>query len=179
MATTNRLRDAVKTISWGVLFMVGGAWLWYIMVDNPFDDLALICRAETVPGFIIDTWEEVDTGDEGGTYWSHGATYKYTLPDGNEVTQNTGFSSGRLKDELRDLEQPYPIEVEYLPDSPDVSRIKGSGSPTIFDWVWRKAGLGSLLLAMFVAPGISVLRDGIRKYRDCEILLSVQRCGQP
>jgi hypothetical protein len=171
MATTNELRDAVKTTLWGVLFVVGGAWLWYILVGNPFHDLALICRGETVPGYITDTWEDAESGDEGGTLWFHGVEYDYTLPDGREFTQ-TSSGDGRLKDELRDLRQPYPIEVEYLPDDPDVSRIKGNGSPTIFDWVWRKAGLGSLLLAMFVAPGISVMRDGIRKYRDCEQRLS-------
>jgi hypothetical protein len=70
--------------------------------------------------------------------------------------------SGQLKEKFRDLQRPYPIEVEYLPNNPSVSRIKGDGSASITDWLWRKAGLGSLLLALFVSPGIILLRNGIR-----------------
>jgi hypothetical protein len=58
-----------------------------------------------------------------------------------------------------------PIEVEYLPDNPAVSRIKGSGSKNLFDWLWREVALGGLLLAMFLAPGCSMLRSALNEWK--------------
>jgi hypothetical protein len=161
---TKELKSTASSALWGFLLLLGAFWFWYSLVGNPFDDLALIRRGHTVQGFIVDTWEDAESGDEGGTQWLHRAIYKFRLPDGREFMQRTKDSSGRLKAELRDLAQPFPIEVEYLPDNPAVSRIKGDGSPNLFDWLWRKIGLGSLLLALFLAPGFAMLRSAVREF---------------
>jgi hypothetical protein len=168
------LKSVVSYTAWGVVFCVGALWFWHYLVGNPFDELELIRRGHTVPGFIVDTWEEVESGDEGGTHWLHGALYTYRMPDGQEFTQRTKESSGRLKPELQDLTQPVPIEVEYLPDNPAVSRIKGDGSPNLFDWLWRKIGLGTLLLALFLAPGLGMLRTAIRDFKQHKRTLKQQ-----
>jgi hypothetical protein len=165
MATNNKLGDSMKRLIWGVLWILAACWFSYYLIGNPLDELALIRRAQTAVGFIVDTWEDVEDGDDGRAHWFHGATYTYRLPAGREYTQRTKDVSGRLKEKFRDLQQPYPIEVEYLPDNPTVSRIKGDGSESIMDWLWRKAGLGSLLLALFVSPGIILLRNGIREMK--------------
>jgi len=158
------LKSAVSSALWGAVFIVWAIWFWHSLVGNLFDEFALICRGQTTHGFIIDTWEDAESGDEGGTHWFHSVVYTYQLPDGREFTQSTNSRHGRLKSELCDLARPFPIEVEYLPDDPSVSRIKGDGSPSVFDWLWRKIGLGGLLLAIFLAPGIAMLRDGIRDF---------------
>ena len=163
MATRAEIRDAMKTVCWGILWIVGACWFWYSCVGNPFDELALIRRAHTTPGFIIDAWEDVEDGARGEAHWFHAATYKYRLPDGREFTQRTRDYSGRLKDEFHDLTQPHPIEVEYLPENPAVSRIKGEGSDGLIDWLWRKVGLGLVLLALFLSPGLVLLRNGCRE----------------
>ncbi|MEQ8789891.1 MAG: DUF3592 domain-containing protein [Pirellulaceae bacterium] len=163
------LKSAGISAFWGVVFLLGAVWFWHYLVGNPFDEFALVTRGQTAPGFIVDTWEDVEYGDEGGTHWFHAAVYKYRLPDGREFTQRTKTNSGPLRSEFRDLTQPYPIEVEYLPDAPAVSRIKGNGSPSVFDWLWRRVGLGGLLLALFLSPGIFMLRIALsdfKKYRQ-------------
>jgi hypothetical protein len=165
LATNDELGDLVKTLIWGVAWILGACWFWYYLVGNPLDELALIRGAQVAAGFIVDTWEDVEDGDEGGTHWFHGVTYTYRTPDGREFTQSIKNGSGRLKDELQDLQQPYPIEVEYLPDNPTVSRIKGNGCDSITEWLWRKVGLGSLILTLFVSPGIVLLRNGVREIR--------------
>jgi hypothetical protein len=86
---------------------------------------------------------------------------------GREFKNRTRAGTGRLKPKFQDLTQPVPIEVEYLPENPAVSRIKGDGSPTVLDWLWRKLGLGGLLLALFLAPGCMMLRDVIRSLAQC------------
>ena len=162
---TSQAKKAAKTAFWGIVLLVGALWFWHALVGNPLDDLALIRRAHIAPGFIVDTWEDAESGDEGGTHWFHGALYTFRLPDGREITQRTRDGSGRLKARFRDLTHPVPIEVEYIPDNPTVSRIKGSGSPTVFDWLWRKLALIGLLLALLLAPGYSMLRSVIKEWR--------------
>ena len=164
MALKNhQLRDAVKTLAGGILLTVGAFWLWYFLIGLPLDDLALIQRGKVVPGFIVDTWEdvEVESRREGGTTWSSAAIYEYRLPDGRDF-KGVSKGSSRLKDELRYLTEPLPIEVEYLPDNPNVSRIKGDGCQSVTEWLWRKVGLGGLFLLAFLAPGFIYLRDGVR-----------------
>jgi uncharacterized protein DUF3592 len=163
---TKELKSAASSALWSFLLLLGAFCFWHYLVGNPFDDLALIRRGHTVQGFIVDTWDEPQNGDEGGTQWLHGAIYKFRLPDGREFMQRTKDGSGRLKAEFRDLVEPVPIEVEYLPDNPDVSRIKGEGSSNLFDWLWRKVGLSSLLLALFLAPGFAMLRSAVREFME-------------
>lgn len=165
MATNNEVIGSVKTLAWGILWILGAVWFWHYSFGNPLDELALIRRAQIAPGSIVDTWEDVGDDDYGRAHWSNKATYTYRLPDGREFTKSTKSVSGRLKETFRDLQQPYPIEVEYLPDKPMVSRIKGDGSDSIMDWLWRKVGLGGVLLILFASPGIILLRNGV-----CEIM---------
>lgn len=151
----------MKKLIWGTLWILGAVWFCYYSFGNPLDELALIRRAQIAPGSIIDTWEDVEDGDDGRAHWFHGATYTYRLPDGREFTKSKTSVSGRLKEKFQNLQQPYPIEVEYLPDNPKVSRIKGDGNSSITDWLWRKVGLGGLLLILLASPGIILLRNGV------------------
>ena len=158
-------RKAMKSMFWGVTLILLGCGFWYSLVGNPLHDLRLIQRGRTIPGYIIDAWEDVGDDDHGRAVWSHGVTYTYQLPDGREFQQNTSEFPGALRDEFRDLQEPYPVEVEYLPEDPLISRIKGTGSDSITDWLWRKAGLGTLLLLMCLSPGVALLQDCVRELR--------------
>ena len=158
------LKKSVHSALWGVALLFLAFLFWHHFAGNPFDELALIRHGQTVPGFIVDTWEEEGDNDGGGTSWLHGAVFTYTLPDGREFTQRTRDKPGRLKPDFRDLERPLPIEVQYLPDTPEVSRIKGEGSPNVFDWLWRKIGLGGLWLALLASPGVVMLRQAAREF---------------
>lgn len=155
---------AAKSCVGGLLWIIGVCWFFYSVLGNPIDELALILRAETAPGFVIDAREDVEDS-ETGTHWFHAAAYRYELPDGRQFTGCTRSRSGRLKGEFCYLEAPYPVEVEYLPDNPEVSRLKGDGSDSITDFLWRKAGLGLVMLSIFLWPGITLLRKGFSEMK--------------
>lgn len=157
-----KFKDQASSIVFGILVVVLAVLFWLYLVGNPIHEFALIQKGQTVTGSIVDTWEDAESGDRGGAQWTHAAIYTYQLPDGRKFTAHTKHNSGRLKDEFRDLKQPYPIEVEYLADNPEVSRIKGDGCQSIFEWLWRTVGLGGLLLALFISPGYVLLRHAIR-----------------
>jgi hypothetical protein len=155
----------MKTLLFGIAWIVGAFWFCFSIAGNPVDELALIRRAQVAPGLIVATWEEPSDGDDGGTHWFHEVTYTYRLPDGREFTQRTKSGSGRLKEGFRHLQRPCSVVVEYLPDNPKVSRIKGDGCSTITEWLWRKVGLGLAVLALFATPGVLLVRDGVRELR--------------
>ena len=160
-----KFKDQASTIVCGMLLVVAAILFWLYLVGNPIHEFALIRNGQTVAGAIVDTWEDAESGVEGGTTWTHFAIYSYRLPDGREFTARTKDSSGGLKNEFRDLHRPYPIAIEYLPDNPRISRIKGAGCQSVFEWVWRTLLLGGLILALLLSPGCVLLRNAFRNIK--------------
>jgi len=157
----NQLNDSIKTAIIGALWIAVAVWFVFYLAGNPLNELALIRHGDTTLGFIVDAWEDVEEHDNGRPMWFHGGTYTYYLPDGRKFTQQTKEASGRLSPEFRNLEYPYPIEVEYLPNKPNISRIKGSGYKSITGWLIRIVG-GCFLLVMLSFPGVGLLWYGVR-----------------
>jgi hypothetical protein len=160
-ARRGRLLAPTKTIALGVLLLIGACWfLWYEIGGNPLTELALIRRAEVTTGTLVETYE-IEHDTDRGVYVRDAGIYVYRLPDGREFRAYTRVPTGQLKEQQ---------QVEYLPDRPGLSRIKGDGCQTVTEWLWRKVGLGLLLLAALSAPGIMLIRSG---QRDMSHILSV------
>lgn len=166
MDSTDGPKQALKTVAWGFLWIVGAGAIWLNLVGNPLHELRLILRAETAQGQIVNTWEDVEEGDEGGSHWYHSVDYTFRLRDGREITASTGRRSGRLSPELANLAQPIPVQVEYDRFSPSISRLKGDGNQSVGEWLVRKVGLGGVVLVLLLSPGVKLIQDGIRGYRS-------------
>jgi len=140
-------------------------WLYTTLIDA-WQELTLMRNHETCFGYIIETWEDM-TGeaDDGRLIWEHGATYTYRLPDGREFTQYTR-GHGRLKPEFQDLSQPYPIEVEYLPDNPTISRVKGDGPNNITGWLRTEVGYWAFFPLILLAIGVYLLWKAVSELRN-------------
>ncbi len=162
-------------LGWGLFLLVGACWFWWQIGGNPLNELALIRHGFTVPGFITDAWEDVNDDEYGRTHWSHSVTYRYRLRDGREF-MGAVHGSGRLKRDVSYRDRPYSVEVEYLPEHPSVSRIKGAGCQTVMEWLWRRLGLGSLVLVLFCSPGLYLVQRGLR---DLSRVLRAHRQPRP
>lgn len=149
----------------GILLALGAVFFWFHFVGHPFDDLSLLLRSQTAAGTVIEAEEVVDDDSNGRAVWSHHVTYRYIVPDKGEFRGTTGSLPGRLREDMRAMTEPVAVAVEYLPDHPGISRIKGSGCSSVFEWVWRKALLGLFLLVLFLAPGMICLRLGWKALR--------------
>ena len=179
--------DHAKTItlwglSWGLSITLWGLWclfavgLVYHICGNPLDELALIRRAKVATGVLDDTFEIEEEDSRGSVHAGTAGVYIVRLADGREFKTVDRIWHGRPIDRQ---------EIEYLPDNPAVSRIKGSGNQSVGEWLWRKIGLGSLLLAAFLSPGIVGLRGVFKDikghlvdYRACHALdAGVRRSG--
>ncbi len=147
--------EPYKAILWGVLLILGAWGVGYYLRGNPFDELALIRRAQITTGFLVETQEsDREDVDEQGDI----GVYTYSLPDGRtfKATTHSAVSPGQLQEHQ---------EVEYLPDNPAVSRIRGDGCRSVMGWLWLTVVTGGILLAIFVIPGIRLLRNGVRDIR--------------
>jgi hypothetical protein len=139
---------------WGVLAILAGCWFWHSLIGNPLYEIALIRRAIIASGTLVATHEEKQEDYRGHVYVSDVGVYAYRLPDGREFKAITRAPTGHLKEQRL---------IEYLPYDPAVNRIKGDGCQGVVEWLWRKAGLGALLLAAFVSPGVIMIRNGMRR----------------
>ena len=63
----------------------------------------------------------------------------------------------RLRTEFRSLTQPYPVEVTYLPDNPDLSRISAELSDNI-PGIFRQSLMDYVFAAFFMLLGFYLLR---------------------
>ena len=167
--------EAIQYILWGVVLILGAFGFWYSLLGNPFSEIRLILWGQEVPGFIVDTWEDVGDTDDGGTVWTHGYVYTYSIPSGREFRQSIDNRSGRLKAAFFDLEEPYPVKLEYLPGDPTISRLKGNGSQSVMEWLWRDIGLGGFLLVLFLSPGVAMLKIGVRLIRWRRLASAMER----
>jgi len=127
--------DRLKTVLLGLLLLTGGLWFWLYLLGNPLNELALIRRGVTAKGVITDV----------------GASYEFRLPNGQMIKGETGV--------ITYYPPEYNIEVEYRPDDPSVSRIKGDGCSTVREWLWRNVGL----LILFFSPGVGLILWGFRR----------------
>lgn len=151
----SRLPPASR-IAWGVLIIVGACVFVWHLAGNPLHDLALIRRAQVTIGTLTES-QEVEHDTDRGVYYSDVGLYTYRIPDGREFQVVNEVPSGQLKEQE---------QVEYLPDKPAVSRIKGSGSQTITEWLGRWGLAGGLLLSMVCAGVFSeVILPGIREMK--------------
>lgn len=154
MAAPAKLSDSIKTLLWGVLWVAVALWFMHYIAENPLNELALIRRAQVAAGSLTDTFEHEQEDERGRVYFSDVGVYTFRTPDGQQFQASTKVPIGQLSKQR---------EVEYLPDDPAVNRIRGDGCASIFEWLWRKVGLGVILLALFLSPGITLLRKGIRE----------------
>ena len=159
-------KAALKRIAWGLVALAFSIGFFEYLVENPYHEFLLIQNAQTAPGHVTDTWEEAESGDDGGTHWTCSYTYVFQLPDGREVTAYSGHRSGQLRPEFSYIEEPVPVEVEYFPTDPSINRIKGDGCQTVLEWFLRKVCVGGFLLVMLCLPGGYLLRDGIKALRS-------------
>lgn len=156
---SSKIPQTVKNILFGIFFMLLLFLIWYHAIGgNPLNELALIRRAQITTGTLVETFEEEREKPEysgGGEYYIYKGVYVYRLPFGREFKVVTESDDNQFEKQ---------VEVEYLPDNPAISRVKGDGCQSIIEFLWRKAGLGSILLAIFMVPCIQYIKRNMVKH---------------
>jgi len=146
-----------KTVIVGLVATIVGLLMVHHMVGNPLTDGFILLWGKETEGQI--NWTHQDY-DEAGPFFS----LEYQFRVGGHTFTSRYTRDGELNDEFYDIDSVIPVKVEYYPHMPSLSRIKGNGTQSVFEWVWRKLLLGSLLYAAFLAPGVFLLRGEWKKW---------------
>jgi|GEM_PF-4062321 len=88
--------------------------------------------------------------------------YNFTTQDGkviNDISSDLGYMPYF---KIR----PLPILVEYLPDNPEINRIKDETSQCkkLGEFIWRKLGHSGLLLIVFYSIGYEMVKHWIKDF---------------
>lgn len=139
-----------RALIFGVFWVLVSCVAWYYVGGDLFAQIGLSMNHRCAPGVIIDGDEELGENH----VWTSRVVYRYKIPDGRSIT-----SSSVLDGRLPGL--PFPVEVEFFPARPEISRIKGTSREEFFN----------LALLLFVATipacyGYLTLRDEFRKRRS-------------
>ena len=112
--------------------------------QDAVDERALIDHAQLVPA----TLDVVRSGRGGAE-----GEYGFRMRDGTRGTVRRGY------DTLHEI--PHLLEVEYLPEKPEVKRIKGVGSNTVGQWRFWLVLKFTFLTVVF-SFGVWMLVRGLR-----------------
>jgi hypothetical protein len=163
----------IKSIISGVSIPVIAAVIWLVSSSSPLNDLSLITKGKIAQGYITkaeEQSEEVSYNDDR----SHGIRYYYTyeynfaIPTGKRIT-SFGEEDGELPEYFIDLAfKPYAVDVEYLPNNPQICRVKEmeSSDKTIWAWLRHRFSIGAIVMVFFIYLGFSTIKNGLKKYKS-------------
>jgi len=129
-----------------------------MMLQSSRDELAMIDHATVVPATLVDVGvASHDPRDDGG---GAEGRYTYRMLDGKQGDISKTYDS---VDQIPGYENDEILEVEYLPEKPEVKRVKGTGSSSPGEFkFWL--GFKCLLLAIwFIVSGaffVGAVRNG-------------------
>lgn len=131
----------------GVLGISATILIAFYLWHGAFEERALIQHSRVVPATIAN----VSSGRDGVE-----VEYSYQTLAGENETVTGGY------DHLDDIPgADEVVEVEYLPENPQVKRLRGTGNTSISQWKFWLI-LKCLLLIVFLIGSIWLLRVGLR-----------------
>lgn len=160
------LRGLLSRLVPGVFALVVAIWFYDWLAPNPIESLCLLEWGKPVKAKFLDAYGDFQEEDAGPGYTYGIVTYEFMADNGEKITTSTRQLKGGLPEEwLDEKTRPKTIDVDYFPKFPHWNRIQGTGIDSFFDWLWRQALLGTLLLALFLSPGVALLKNGIGEIR--------------
>lgn len=148
-----------KSVFWGLVVTGVMFAFWYSMAGNPLNEYRFMQRGVLLNAEIGECSQEYAESDsgQGGPYQRCG--YRYVV---------NGTSYNDVSDFAQDVGD--AVEILYLPDNPSVHREKLGAATGIFDFIFRKMILGTVLLVMFLSIGFVMIRDGINSFKGKNVV---------
>ncbi|MDO9464764.1 MAG: hypothetical protein Q7J67_05655 [bacterium] len=160
------MQNYQKTILCGIGAILIVVLFAHYLIGNPVTGLMLLKWGKVTKGHIVQTDQDYEH-NESGSHASYSVQYEYNI-DG-QYFKKRYIRSGKLKPTLESLEKPYPVEIEYFPKYPAISRLKGNGAQSFIEWFFREFCLGLFVYGLFLIPGIFLINDGWKDKKREEV----------
>lgn len=169
----NRIKlKFAKSILIGFTIPIAAFLIWMVSSSSPVNDFNLITKSSIAKGQITSTQQETDVvetndGRTSEQIYFYDYDYSFVLPNGKIITAR-GSEPGEIPEHLMDLDEPFPVQVEYLADNPNVSRIKGmdSNDTTILQWIRHRMVIQTIVFLFFCYWGFTFIRTGLKEYKS-------------
>lgn len=135
--------------------------LVYNIGGNPYHEYLLIKKGVTTIALITDISKDIEENDAGGNTYYYDYSFTFALPNGNKIHSTQQLSRDKPQDTP---EVPSAIEIVYLSDRPEINKIKMTISKSTFEILWRKVGLGILLILIFSSIGFAIIKHSYKEY---------------
>jgi len=132
-------------------------FLAYFLWQSAVNEQALIEHAQLVPATLVTVRSASHVDPRDGDGGAEGE-FSYEMLDGTTGYIRRGYDT---LDEIPGNGNDDVLEVEYLPEKPDVKRVKGTGSTSINEWRFWLI-VKSSLLTIFIGGAIWMLVGGLR-----------------
>jgi len=173
-SSKNKIRfNFIKIIIIGLAIPIIAILCWYNAGDiNPIDEYLLITNSKTITGFITNAEEqeeyvETNDGRTGGMRYSFSYDYTFKLSEGKIFNSYGTVDWSDVPDDMRDLAtKHYKVEVQYLPNKPEISRVKNFlwHNTTVYEWLRYNILLGIIVLVFFSYFGFILIKGAKKDY---------------
>lgn len=136
----------LKPYGGGIAVIALGVLAFFILRGNPVNDFQLMTRGATLQGIAIEVNDFEDQEDNATTKRYFFIKYEFKTPTGETIhdivevpgkSTDKGYVTGQS------------LDIQYLPETPKVHRIKSLASLTLTEWI-----LNNLLFGLLaIAPG--------------------------
>lgn len=150
-----------KGLIMSIAAIIAAIALVYNIGGNPYHEYLLIKKGVTAVALITDISRDIEENDAGGNTYYYDYTFTFALPNGNKI-HSTQQLSGDKPQNIPEV--PSAIEIVYLSDRPEINKIKMTISKSTFEILWRKVGLGMLLILIFSSIGFAILKHSYKEY---------------
>jgi len=150
-----------KGLILGVAAIIAAIALVYSIVGNPYHDYLLMKEGVTTVAVITDISRDIEENDVGGETYYYNYSFTFSLPNGNKIHSTQQLSGDKSQNTP---EVPSTIEIVYLRGRPEINKIKMTLSNNTFEILWRKVGLGILLLLIFSSIGFAIIKYSYKQY---------------
>jgi hypothetical protein len=142
----NNLLRNLKPYREGLGLLALGIVAFFIILGNPFNDFKLMTRGFTVQGLATDVNDFEEREDNGNVSRYFFIKYEFTTPASERISgvvevpgnsTDKGFRTGQA------------LDIQYLPEAPDIYRVKALASTTLNGWILKHLLFGLL----GIAPG--------------------------
>lgn len=162
----------VKSILVGISIPIAAFLIWLVSSSSPINDFNLITKSSIAKGQITSAKEETDVvetndGRTSEQIYFYDYDYNFVLPNG-KIIAAWGSEPGEIPEHLIDMNEPFPVQVEYLADNPKVSRVKemDSNDTTILQWIRHRMVIQTIIFLILCYWGYTFIRDGLKEYKS-------------
>lgn len=122
--TNSTYSDLIKSLVTGVILLFVGGYSIYSLLERTFNEYVLMRFGETTSGYITAITEDANETDARGIVFVVYYAYEFKLPNGR-VVKASDSEDGRIPHYLSNVEEePYKMEVVYMKNDPQISKIK-------------------------------------------------------